>query len=652
MAIFTKNISESECIGDSLNTINENFLSLDTQVYDVAIAQPGINTSVTNYTTLQNKTVTVLEPNNTLYFSRNFDYVSEVQDTNIEIEPTIVIPTKAFEKVGVNAINKPTGTMIVPALGSGNPQLTVYWTATGSDYKTNVFSLSASIPNGKITALHQENNILYIGGNFNTVNGEIRNGFAMINLSGGEEVVTEDYTDFTGSLIDTNSDIITEAGGFRIDEHTSVNVIKKHNNFLFVGGNFIQDTQTDSRAANLLIVDENTKAIYGFYVNGVVNDIYIDTFDANNTAYVVGEFDYIQKTGSTIQHTNGIAKILIDVLISNPAASLNDNFVFHEFIKNLFSGPAIINSIQGRNQNLYIGGKFVIKNNSQQKIASNILQLTNEALEDMWQPLLNGVVNKLQVLQTENGDSYLLVAGDFSEYDEKHHFYQRPIAHPSYKVHNLIKFSLDGETIPVFSNVWNIRFNGSIKTIHYKRQNQTDVVYCYGTFTTINETSVNYLAAVDMNENSSEDPILNWHPAIQTGASRDSNALLATDSGVYLGGSFRKINNTHRDGLAKLSLFSGSGTSIPESFDLEAGFEIIGSNLQLDSSTAKTVSVKCVSYPAKSIISSTFPRFSSDRMDLVKGQLCRFYIRRPRSNETENSPRFIYVLGYSINFDK
>lgn len=639
---YINEILDTECIGDSLLTINSNFSSLDLQQFNdpFLVETLGINYKLTY--NQQYKPLISLTPNNSLYFEKSFDYLLEAEATFVTLDDSISIPATIFKYTLQQDLAKPVASFTVPVLNNNVPKVSIYWTASGS-YDSTVFALNSSSSlqnltdlgfNGEVTTLHQVNNLLYVGGTFTTVGSAARSMFAVINLSGGSEITSNN---FMGSL---SADVLNLNGGLiKQNSDEKVNTIKTYGDYVIIGGSF----KSLVNGCGLVIVDTKNAIIHPYYVNGVVNDIHI----VEDQAYVVGEFDFVNVGSngmdSNIQkhYTNGVARLSLDYINTDPNATLSDNLIFHEYIKTLFFREAKINAIEFHNNSVYLGGQFsVIKH--REFVAKNLLKLQNDTLYEDWQPILNGPVYDLEVLNNR-----LYIGGLFSEYNVYTGIYNKPTINTvvGKDLNNICKLNIEANTPFLISN-WKPRFNNYVSSIKATIIQDIPVVYCYGGFTTINEKPANFVISLNADNNTT----LEWTPSLSLMPSKLNKALLLQTNGVIIGGNFTHVNSTIRAGLCKLSPTTLLETAKTVVWDIKAELTSPGNIPNLNNQPFQSIVTKC-SYPFKSSNILTVSNNLIAKQPLTKGHTCRFLIKRAGGNQDTYIGN-VYVLGYSVDFDK
>ncbi len=639
---YIKEILDTECIGDSLLTINSNFSSLDLQQFNNPSFNETYGTIINREYNQQYKPIISFTPNNSLYFEKTFDYLLHAESTLVTQDDNVTIPATLFRHTQQQDAAKPTASFTVPILSQNIPTVSLYWTASGS-YNSTVFPLNSSASlqqlgelgfNGEVTAIHQVDNILYVGGSFTTVGNSDRSLFAVINLSGGSEVSSNN---FIGSL---SADILNENGGlFKQNPNERVNVIKTYEDYVLIGGSF----KSLTNGCGLVIIDTKNSIIHPYYVNGVVNDIHI----VDDQAYIGGEFDFINvgSTGMDLNipkyYTNGLARISLDYINTDPNATLADNTVFYNYINQLFFNEAKINTIDYSNNSLYVGGDFLIVKN-RTIVNKNLLKLTGDLLVEEWQPIVNGPVYAFEV---QNNTLY--VGGSFSEYNLHQGLYNKPSRNivSGKDIQNLFKLNIEG-AVPEFISNWKPLLNGHVSSIKSTIIQDIPVVYCYGSFTTVNEQPVSYSASLNGDENI----LLEWFPSLNMMPTILNKALHLQTDGVIIGGNFTYVNSQTRASLCKLNPTTLLQTTPTIRLDIIAEIISPGNIPNINNNEYQTIDIKSF-YPFKSINVLTIPQDVISRYPLTKGHMCRFLIKRPGGNQDTYTGN-IYVLGYSVNFDK
>ena len=648
---FTQQISPKQCVGDSLPIINRNFANIEEEITDLRQID-SFDKSVSIHKTLDEQGLfkTSLRAPNTFSYFNKFDCLINAVEESTGFSDNTSLPTTIFSYVGVTSATKPHGFFSTIALNEHPPTLTLFWTASGTNdltvYATNsstsIIDVGETSTNSHVNCFYLKENALYIGGDFTTIGNNISYKSAVIDLSSGNIAPSLGPT----GLVTTN--LLTANGG--LGELGSVNAFVENGDLLIVAGSF----KDSSYGSGLVILDKLNEIVYPFYVNGTVNTLAV----SGNFLYAGGSFNYINYGSSdsdvnfsAIQYgTNGLAKIsLLHIENGFPVTSIDEDFCKN--VERLFHGPATINAIGTKDDILYLGWEFTIKNESI-VIAQNLFAMSNEALSatSVWFPIMDGPVYDVKIQ-----NNVLYVCGDFLSYRTTSQIYLKtPVSYNFQDFARCVAFDISLADEPFLKETWKPKFNGPVVTI----LPGSNHVYCYGHFTKANETDVSYLAAIDkITGNTSE-----WNVFLDSPPTLNNKALLLFNNSLIIGGTFKKINTSYRNYLARVrSLEDGITTSSPYVY-FDFGGQITGGGMSVVSDAANSTTVRVKTKPNKyGIVNRTvFPFLENEFKYIQPGQLCKFFIRRPGKNENlgqfpsgdDTFTQSIKIIGWTVNFNK
>ena len=251
--------------------------------------------------------------------------------------------------------------------------------------------------NNIVRAISLDNNYVYIGGDFTTVNGTIiKNHIAQLNISDGLPTgwnpncngvvnslalsgtllfVGGTYTNI-GGMARTNLSAINTLPGsatnFNPSPNGAVNSIIIDGDNLYAGGAFTTiNGQTRNRIASFGI---SSGAISNFNpnVNNIVNTLSLN----NNKLYI----------GGTFTSVSGVSKINFAEydIQTNSTTTLNSNL----------TTSTTINSVQSINDIVYLGGSFNYSNQRNPIINSCVVNTTDSSLM-YWQPNPDDIVRTI-----------------------------------------------------------------------------------------------------------------------------------------------------------------------------------------------------------------------------------------------------------------
>lgn len=391
-------------------------------------------------------------------------------------------------------------------------------------------SMNISV-DGPVKALHITQNILLIGGSFETVNATSRMNCAAVNTLNGQLLPLSPNPDgevrafaiagaeiiiggsFTTVLNQTRNGLasISALSGTLQSLNNSINGIVNSldfdNGLLYVGGNFSSiDTFTRNNFGAINLIS-NTVTALNPDINGQVNAI---EFNASSI-YVAGSFSQIgfefRNNIAAFDKTIGIATTF------NPAPS------------------GEVNAMVLFNSALYLGGDFnTVGNDAVYHFAS--IDLSGDLLTS---PRFNNNVYSILV-----ANDTIIAGGEFSSFG-------------GVERSNFASFDYNSGMVDGFAP----NINDEVKSIELYGNH----IAIGGNFSTINTIGRSGFALIDT---------LNGDPiSIVSDVAGQVNKIVIAGNSAYLGGLFSLVNSTERGNLAKVSLIDGSLDSWNNSTDGE-----------------------------------------------------------------------------------
>jgi hypothetical protein len=641
---YTQNISPNTCIGDSLDTINANFSSLDLGLCDVPDVLAGTGTRTVFEANEQLHTSVKVFTKNSFTYGTSFEGRLNVANEQIILSDATPLTVTSFPK---SSTLDSIATFSTVSLTDSTPKVSLFWTASGTDlltiYDTNSASgetNDSSISfNGPITSLLSSGDLVYVGGEFTTVGGQVCNKFCILNVSGNG----------AGTLI---GNPLSALGDLGAKGTVSCIVNSPERNLLAVGGSF------EGNGRGLII--KSFDNIYAFYVNGVVNDLAVvnDLDGIGSYLYVGGKFDYInygtesRSDASGLRvYTNGLAKIDLNILTAYPNSSIVK--LFCESIKNLFEGPVAINSLASLSSVLYAGGLFEIKSGDVTTARNLAIINSNGTQNNNWNPIVGGEVYTLAT--DDSASKFLYVGGDFTTFYTGEDFYRSPRrSDGTEQCNNAICFQAAVPNKPSLQTSWKPRFNGPVTkfAFHSSQSGANSYVYCYGRFTKVNSKDVNYIVALEKSDlgNSLAGNLMEWYVRLEKAPNLINQGICRYGDTLLIGGNFTKVNNKNRFYLAKVSSAEENTINSALSavaWELNAQICSPGMSLAMNSTNALALT----SYPGPfGIVNETSFELDQQKYgDIIEGTLLRFSIKRPKAADNLNASA--HVLGWKVDFN-
>jgi hypothetical protein len=659
---YTERISASECIGDSLTKINQNFENLDQSLCEQTDPKPGHATTVSTQITELGEFLYKVNAQNSYAYNARFDSLQVATYNPVTLTDGTPLMVTTFPYDAIPANPKPIATFTSIALTDKPPVVSLYWVASGNKIPLTTFNLNSATPtnkgqtwfNGTVTSLLSTGNSLYVGGTFTAVGSALAEKVARINL-----------TTPTGTVDSANPITnLGEYGEVRQITETTITIAGSPRTFIAFGGSF---ENAGIRGRGLLIFDSTTGAFHHFYVNGEVNALRA----RDNILWVGGKFDYVNygtSSASTFSGRRIYSNGLFTVALNGLAAGLTTATI--EDKSTIFEERATVNAIElyQTESLLYLGGEFKIKETVEKLKCQNVCCInSNGTLYESWRPIINGPVYKLKLDDNRaTGSSvYLYIGGEFTEVYSQTQFYLSPRIkdEDTIKFYNAFAVKLTDlaslRSTPETIITWKPKFNGPVTNLLPHDDSASSHIYCYGKQTTVNDVAVNYLVAITKASSFGGGKIVTeWTPAIQNSPSLINNALIRGSNGLIVGGNFTEVNTAKRYNLAEIADTTATLPALSGFvWDFGAQSLAVGSNLSFNTSHTSRVSAYPFVYDGVNVTSFAVP--SDVFQGLRHGQLLRFTVKRPGNSATvgvlsatdDTFKSSVHVIGYKVDFN-
>ena len=663
---YTQPILASTCIGDSLFTINQNFSAVDEGLCSVPDLQAGIGIRVRADVSEQLNNNVEVAVNNLYAYGTRFDSLTLATEQNITVSDGTSTVVTTFPYTASPSGPRPSGAFTAVALSNSAPQVSLYWTASGSDPLLTVYATNSSFDtstrgstwfNGPVTALYRADNSWYVGGEFTACGGAECKKFAVLQLGAGTLHPTLSTTGLSAAspFAPLGDPGLGDIGA--VNSITTATAAGK--DVLVIGGSY----QSTSKGKGLSVFNQTDSTLFPFFVNGTVNSLCVD----GDYLYIGGDFDFLLygnaassvSTGLRV-YTKGFARIsLTQLLAGTPDAAIDRAFAAN--ITSLFRGNCSINSIAAYSSIIYAGGQFQCQGSGSTLTGQNLAAFNPDGTQNLlWQPIVNGPVYALVFDDTtaDGGGVFLYAGGDFSRVFTSSQFYAtRRINDDSTYFYNAAAFLVLTNGLAV-DGFWKPEFNGPVTSFALHDSEVLSYLYCYGTFTEANNGSATYLAAVSkaLQAGTSSGPSAFWSASLQTGPRLVNSAILRWDNSVVIGGCFTRINTSDRYYLARVSgvgedVYTPSLSSVYWDFNAQ----VVGQGMPFSIKDLNTTTYTTSSAPGAygTVNCTTFPVTQEGFTNVVPGQLCRFIVRRPGNNGTVNDSfrQDANILGWKVDFN-
>ena len=342
-------------------------------------------------------------------------------------------------------------------------------------------------PDGGVSVLAVSGDTVYVGGYFNTIGGQARNNIAALDAITGAVTAWNPNADGEVSVLAVSGDTVY-AGGY----------------FTAIGGqtrNHIAALDATTGAATAW--NPNAGAAAGAAVRALAV--------AGDTVYAGGYFTAIGG-----QARNNIAAL---DATTGTATAWNPN---------PYSG--VVSALAVVGDTVYVGGSFTAIGGATH-LGAAAIATTGEVATTPYDARVPGTVSTVVV-----DDSGRVVVGGY--------FQQAGSLNRS----NLARFNIDG----TLDTAWNPNpYSGGVSALAVVG----DTVYVGGGFGTIGGQARNNIAALDAITGAATA----WNPAASGGGG--VSALAVSDDTVYVGGDFTAIGGQVRNGLAALDARTGAATA-------------------------------------------------------------------------------------------
>lgn len=616
---FTKQVSPSLCIGDSLSIFNNNFRILDENIANLPRA--GSSATVRSNIEITEQGANLLTFSTKINQTETFDkfdtYLnnSKEQFVYLDQQGKASINVSTFPSLSSELDVKPTGISSFLARGEGSPKMTLYWTSSSTQnayndflYSTNNSAVTVPLsdsgslqfkPNAPVSCiLPTAGHTVYVGGEFTTVDVSTKFKFCALNLSQGTKDTSSLRKGAIGAVVLSDYDFNSTTTNF--GTKGEILSIAEHNNrFLILGGSF----NTPAKGRGLTIIDKQTNTTYPFYINGIVKEVKV----YQDELYVVGKFDYINFGDTSLPEItqarvacNGLARIKLNQLQNFAGLSIDSQFC-QNYLTYFTELQNSVNCVEFKGDVVILGGLFDVYENN--KItAKNLLFMDKTGKILSFKCLVEGEVLKLC---NDNGNNKLYVVGEVSSFCSTVNFYASPrIFNDLNRVFHAFALDVVVPTNPIFDSTWKPRFNGTVTDIIIRDGYFDSYVYCVGNFTKINSLTVGYIAALEKSHNNEQIglAITEWRMFLNQPPNRYGKALgfwtnpnNLTETSLLVAGQFHKINNQPRPFLARLARVGEAitYTNIPnERIEWEVSFDCVTNGgaifLQENSTTVST----------------------------------------------------------------
>jgi hypothetical protein len=670
-------IPSNQCIGDSLRTINTNFTVLNDELCKIPkIAGNEKSTSVSHEMDLLGCNKIIIDTAPTQQFFKKFDsFTNNVLLTSHTSSDGFTNHVYNFPYISSSKDSKPVGTFDTIS-ENGIPQITLFWMSSAKNTET-LFALNSSVsfvqpnnttPDGPVHCFCEYNGKLIIGGAFTKIGTTTQQKLATINLEGGlldfqlGQVGSLDASLLAG--VPNSETLFGEAGYVNFIKKTSVFVTSEDQRTLFIIGGDFRSNQNGGRS--LVIWDDTTKILYPFYVNG-------QTFNCDiigNDAFVVGRFDFANfglepetlKSGKR-NYSKSIFKISLLKLITNQQQSAIDS-KFCENARMQITKACEINCIQSTENQLFVGGDFSAEINGV-PVQQNLLAIatTGEIINS-----IKLIVNKpVHTMVYDKDLAMLYIGGEFTNIVQHNDFFnelKQPPLNAVNEYHRAAAFDVQIEQAPVLLETWRPRFNGTVRKLAIHNESISSALYAIGDFTQLNFKRAFHSAAIF--KASDPSPVnqigekVDWEVETPTAPPTHTNGLLKSYRGIYIGGTFTKINGSTRFYFSEITgVGEGSGKTIAEVV-WDVGGKVLTTNesLSLSLNDCYTVRAKTACKAANTVNSTVFAPLTETFKNQKAGSLCRFFIRRPcfstklgnldLTDDTYNKD--VQIIGWSISY--
>ena len=674
---YTTLIPSNQCIGDSLRTINTNFTVLNDEICKIPkIAGNDKSTSVFHEMDLLGCNKLIIDTAPTQQFFKKFDsFTSNVSLTSYTSSDGFTNQVYNFPYISSSQDEKPIG-IFDTITENGTPQITLFWMSSAKNAET-LFAVNSSVsfvqtgdttPNGPVHCFCEHEGSLIIGGAFTKIGTAIQQKLATINLNGGLlDFQLGRAGDIGPSLlagVPNSETLFGEAGYINFIKKTSVFVTSEDQRTLFIIGGDFRSQQNGGRS--LVIWDDTAKILYPFYINGQVFNCDVNISDV----FVVGRFDFANfglepetlKSGKRT-YSKSILKIsLLKLITGQQQAAIDGKFC--ENVRMQITKVCEIDCLQFTENQLFIGGDFSSEINGV-PTQQNLLAITTTG------EVINSVkliVNKpVRTMVYDKDLAILYIGGEFTNIVQHNDFFnelKQPPVNAVNEYHRAAAFDVQIEQAPVLLESWRPKFNGTVRKLAIHNDSISSNLYAIGDFTQLNFKRAFHSAAVC--KASDPSPVnqigekVDWEAETPTAPPKHTNGILKSTRGIYIGGTFTKINGATRFYFSEITgVGEGSGKTVAEVV-WDVGGKVMTSNesLNLSLTNCYTVRAKTTCKEANTINTTVFAPLLETFKNQKAGSLCRFFIRRPcfstkignldLTDDTYNKD--VQIIGWSISY--
>jgi len=467
-----------------------------------------------------------------LYVGGSFDYVGPATGSAVKVDPTAQVDSN---------LPRVNGTVYATvADGSGGWYLGGDFSTVGGVVRNNLAHIDAAgsldvawdgNTNGVVRALALDTARLYVGGDFTTVKGG---------------TVTRNYL-AAFSLADGSVDVTMDA-----DTNGVVRALALDTARLYVGGDFTTvkgGTVTRNYLAAFSLADGSVDATMDADTNGVVRALALDTA----RLYVGGDFtllgDISRNRAAAVKITDGsleswnpsaggpvysLAVQGSDVFVAGGFASMGGTTRHNLAAMDLVTGQASdwnpgvdgeVRTLLLSGTNIYVGGSFTVAGGK----TRNNLALLDKAtgVAGAWNPDADGPVLRIR----PSGNNFtVLVAGSFNQIN-------------SIERHGVAEITTDNGVPESWDPA--LDSGAEVRDLYLSGS----VLYIGGDFT-LTDTGMTIVASDLAALNRSSGAALGWRPFVDGAV---NTLLLSADAArLYIGGEFTTVDSSSRRHLAAL----------------------------------------------------------------------------------------------------
>jgi hypothetical protein len=669
---LTQRIPSTQCIGDSLRTINSNFSALEVRFCTLPTIQEGESFEIDLFLDPQSaQTSLELSPEPVPVFKTKFDSVSNVVTlTSINLTDGTNYEGYIFPYRPILQDNKPFGTFAdVSTFNGSSPKLSLFWTASGSYAQPTIYNLNSAVsltattltePNDEVLCFLKDGDTLYMGGSFTKIGTQTIPKLVTISLSSGNNQTGTPDSQLSSLPVFQNGSIRC-LGQYETQVESFGGLVPQK--FLVIGGDF---TTTNS-GRGLVIYNQTLKFVkQAFYFNGQVNDVAVD--QDNNALYVVGQFDWIN-FGAIPATENSEERIYCNNFVKFNLNQIDTvNAVDLTFLANSSKALEIsnqINAVAYYNNAIFLGGDLQLLSSTGKINNKNLVCLrrtdTEEEQRGSILETFKFIFDKpIYTMLVDNETLY--IGGRFNVAASYDDFYNFSLSNRDdlIKADHIACLNLTNFYAPIVNTVWKPKFNDVVYKLATTSSLYDSEIYALGSFTEVNNIATDYVAAVTKATSLIGDApkglLLSWNISLNAGPTpkKLTNALLRdTSNSLFIGGNFTKINQQIRKKVAKIPTANQhiSETS-PQTVEFEFGGQVVdaGRMLTIDFDTIEKTTQVTGTGSMNVINKTVFAPLTNSFKGIQKNQMCRFYIKRNGLNDVYQKD--VYILGWTLTYEK